>query len=56
MLDWKTSSEYVEVAIKGIFTLEITSLGFDFLVIVVDVEANRLRFIVAGIKSSKVVV
>ena len=56
MLDWKTSSEYVEVAIKGIFTLEITSLGFDFLVIVVDVEANRLLFIVAGIKSSTVVV
>ena len=44
------------MAIKGIFTLEITSLGFDFLVIVVDVEANRLLFIIAGIKSSTVVV
>ena len=56
MLDWKTSSEYVEGAIKGIFTLEITSLGFDFLVTVVDAEANRLLFIAAGIKSSTVVV
>ena len=54
MLDLKTSSEYVEVAIGGIFTLEITSLGFNCLVIVVDVEVDKQVFTVASIVSSTI--
>ena len=54
VLDLKTSSEYVEVAIGGIFTLEITSLGFNCLVIVVDVEVDKQVFTVASIVSSTI--
>ena len=54
VLDLKTSSEYVEVAIGGIFNLEITSLGFNCLVIVVDVEVDKQVFTVASIVSSTI--
>ena len=44
------------MAIEGISILGITSLGFNFLVIVVDVEVDRLVSITVGIDSSTIVV